>query len=87
MRSRLQQVVDAALGLPQGETPLVATILWVLRSRVRSALADEFFRYVGGGMAVLFTRARCARRRTPRPIQSHPGPSTRALHQSPVHPL
>lgn len=45
--------MDAALGLPKEETPKVDTIISTSRFRVRSAVADKFYQYLGGGVVTI----------------------------------
>ncbi|KDR69581.1 hypothetical protein GALMADRAFT_104035 [Galerina marginata CBS 339.88] len=49
----LQKVADAALGLPKDRTPKVEEVLWSSRFRVRSAVADSFYKRFGGGIVLL----------------------------------
>ncbi|KAH8093150.1 hypothetical protein BXZ70DRAFT_442251 [Cristinia sonorae] len=52
-KERLQKVLAAALSLPKDKIPEVDTIIWSSRFRVRHAVADRFFQFLGGGAVAL----------------------------------
>jgi len=49
----LQKVVDAAFSHTKKKTPTVTNVLWSSRFRVRSAVADTFFKRLEGGTVLL----------------------------------
>lgn len=49
----LQKVMDTGLGLRKDQTPTVEKVLWSSHFRVRSAVAESFYRRIGGGFVLL----------------------------------
>lgn len=52
-KERLQKVLNVSLGLPESQIPQVETILWSSRFRIRSAVADQFYQFLGGGVVTI----------------------------------